>query len=391
VNRVELKMDEQRVDIFVEHRADSRWNCPVCEKVVGLYDHAQERVWRHLDSCQLQTFLHARVPRTGCPEHGIHKVKLPWAQTRSRFTLLMERMIIDVIGQCSTISGACGIMRVSWDEALGVMQRAVMRGQERKEAAVVKHVGVDEKAFRTGHSYLTVVCDLERSTVEYVSEDRTTDSLASYYASLNPSQRQGIEAVAMDLWEPYVQATVAGLPLAAGKIVFDRFHIMKQMNHAVDKVRLREHRELSQQDNGLLKGTKYWWLYAQENLPERYRQDFDAVRAQTLQTSRAWAIKEMLRNLWDYGTTAWAMKFFARWFGWAKRSRLTPVKKVADMIKSRIENVVSYCRHHITNGVAEGINSKIMTIKRKCCGFKNIDNFKTAIFFHCGGLDLYPL
>jgi transposase len=303
----------------------------------------------------------------------------------------MERMIIDVIGQCSTISGTCAIMRVTWDEAFGVMQRAVMRGQERKEAAVVKHVGVDEKAFRKGHSYLTVVCDLERSTVEYVSEDRTADSLASYYASLNQSQRQGIEAVAMDMWEPYVQATVAGLPLAAEKIVFDRFHILKQMNHAVDKVRLKEHRQLNREGSNLLKGTKHWWLYAQENLPQRFRDDFDAIRAQTLQTSRAWAIKEMLRNLWDYGTTAWAMKFFTRWFGWAKRSRLTPVKRVADMLKTRIENVVSYCRHHITNGVAEGLNSKIMTIKRKCCGFANLDNFKTAIYFHCGGLDLYPL
>ena len=391
VGRVELKTAEQRVDVFVEHRVGAQWNCPVCEKVVGLYDHTEERVWRHLDSCQLQTFLHARVPRTGCPEHGIHKVKLPWAQTRSRFTLLMERMIIDVIRHCSTISGACAIMRVSWDEAFGVMQRAVMRGQERKEAKVVKHVGVDEKAFRKGHSYLTVVCDLERATVEHLSEDRTTDSLAGYYAALSEAQRQGIEAVAMDMWEPYVQATLAGLPLAAEKVVFDRFHIMKQVNHAVDKVRLGEHRQLSRQGSDLLKGTKHWWLYARENLPERYRENFESIKSQNLQTSRAWAIKESLRSLWDYGTTTWAKKFFTRWFGWAKRSKLTPVKKVADMIKTRIDNVVSYCRHHISNGVAEGINSKIMTIKRKCCGFANVDNFKTAIYFHCGGLDLYPL
>lgn len=391
VSRVELNMAEQRVDIFVEHRAEARWNCPVCGKAAGLYDHSEERVWRHLDSCQFQTFLHARVPRTGCPEHGIRKVKLPWAQTRSRFTLLMERMIIDVIRHCSTISGACAIMRVSWDEAFGVMRRAVMRGQERKQAAVVKHIGVDEKAFRKGQSYLTVVCDLERATVEHVVEDRTIESLASYYASLSAEQREGIEAVAMDMWQPYVQATLAGLPLAREKIVFDRFHIMKQMNQAVDKVRLGEHRELRRGGSDLLKGTKHWWLYAEENLPERYRDDFEAVKARSLQTARAWAIKESLRSLWDYAGTTWARKFFARWFGWAKRSRLTPVKRVADMINARIDNVVSYCRHRITNGVAEGLNSKIMTIKRKCCGFANVDNFKTAIYFHCGGLDLYPL
>src|SRR5262245_26609841 len=266
-------MEQQRVDLFVEHRPDAVFHCPVCDQARPLYDHADERVWRHLDSCQLKTFLHARVPRTCCLEHGIHKVKLPWAQTRSRFTLLMERMIIDVIGQCSTIAGACAVMRVSWDEAFGVMNRAVIRGRERKEATIVTHVGVDEKAFRKGHSYLTVVCDLERSTVEYVAPDRTTESLAGYWASLSPTQRDGVEAVAMDMWEPYVQATLAGLPLAGEKIVFDRFHIMKQMNQAVDKVRLGEHRKLSRWGCDLLKGSKHWWLYAKENLPDRYRAD----------------------------------------------------------------------------------------------------------------------
>jgi hypothetical protein len=195
-------MGRRPVDIHVEHRPDAAFVCPVCSQQRPLYDHADARVWRHLDSCQLKTFLHARVPRTCCPEHGIHKVKLPWAQTRSRFTLLMERMIIDVILQCSTIEGACNIMRVSWDEAFGVMQRSFQRGQVRKQASVVRHLGVDEKAFRKGHSYMTVVCDLERATVEYVGDDRQTESLAGYYASLTPTQLQGIKAVAMDMWEP---------------------------------------------------------------------------------------------------------------------------------------------------------------------------------------------
>jgi transposase len=266
-----------------------------------------------------------------------------------------------------------------------------MRGQQRKQAGIVRQIGVDEKAFRKGHSYVTVVCDLERSTVEHVAEERTAQSLASYYASLSGPQREGIEAVAMDMWQPYVQATLEHLPGAAEKIVFDRFHIMKQMNQAVDRVRLAEHRQLSSRGSDLLKGSKHWWLYAQENLPERYRADFNELRQRNLRTSRAWAIKETLRKLWDYRSGAWARKFFGQWFGWAKRSKLKPVKSVADMIQSRLNNVLSFCRLQVTNGVAEGINSKIMTIKRKCCGFRNLENFKTAIYFHCGGLDLYPL
>jgi transposase len=391
VSRVELNTEQSRVDIWVDHRPEAKWCCPVCGKQVGLYDHTEERVWRHLDTCQLKTFLHARVPRTGCLEHGMRKVKVPWAETRSRFTLLMERLIIDVIRQCQTIAGACVLLRISWDEAFGVMERAVIRGQERKEASVVKYIGVDEKAFRRGHSYLTVVCDIEQSTVEYVTEDRTIESLGSYFASLSPAQRDGIEAVAMDMWEPYVQATKQALPLAEQKIVFDRFHIMRQMNDALDRVRQAENSRLSRRGCDLLKNTKHWWLYASENVPDRYRVSFGQLKAHNLQTSRAWAIKETLRELWGYRSITWAKKFFDKWFGWAKRSRLTPVKKVADMIHSRIWSVLSYCRHAVTNGVAEGLNSKIMTIKRKCCGFRNLENFKTSIYFHCGGLDLYPL
>ena len=155
-------------------------------------------------------------------------------------------------------------------------------------------------------------------------------------------------------------------------------------------VGLLEHRWLTSQGSDLLKGTKHWWLWAEENLPERYREDFEAVKAEHLQTGRAWAIKETLRRLWSYTSRTWARKFFARWFGWAKRSKLVPVKKVADTLKSHLPNLLSYCDHPITNGVAEGLNSLIMTIKRKACGFRNIENFKTAIYFFCGGLQLYP-
>jgi transposase len=390
VDRVELKVADKRVDVWVDHAAGQTWPCPQCQKLLPCRDHAEKRVWRHLDTCQFQTHLHARIPRVDCPDHGVLNVVVPWAEARSRFTLLMESLIIDVLQQCATVTGACELTGVSWDEAFGVMQRAVARGQLRKKALLIKHVGVDEKAFRKGHSYMTVVCDLERSTVEYVAEDRKTESLAGYYQRLNPAQMAALEAVAMDMWDPYVKATMENVPLAADKIVFDRFHIMKHMNHAVDKVRLQEHRQLTAEGDDLLKGTKHWWLYGYENVPDKHLRAFEVVRDQSVRTGRAWAIKETLRELWNYRSVAWARKFFKDWFGWARRSRLKPVKKVAAMLRDHLTNILTYCRHPITNGVAEGLNSKIMTIKRKACGYRSKENFKTAIYFFCGGLDLYP-
>jgi transposase len=139
-----------------------------------------------------------------------------------------------------------------------------------------------------------------------------------------------------------------------------------------------------------LKKTRYLWLTTEENLSEKQRPRFAALKDSDLKTARAWGIKENLRNLWTYATPGWAQRFFKEWYGWATRSRLEPVKKVAAMIQRRLENVTTYCKHFVTNAVAEGLNSKIMSIKRRAGGFRNSANFKTAIYFHCGGLSLYP-
>lgn len=390
VDQVELNVGDKRVDIHLAHQAGVTWGCPQCGRALSCHDHVAERTWRHLDTCQFQTLLHARLPRVKCPEHGVVQVAASWAERHSRFTLLFERWIIDVIDQCSTVSGACALLGIGWDQAFGVMERAVARGRARKAAEPIKHIGVDEKAFRKGHSYMTVVCDLEAGTVEHVAEERTTQSLGEYFASLTDEQRSGIEAVAMDMWPAYIKATHEHVPLAAEKIVFDRFHIVKLLNEAVDQVRRRENKTLRGEGDDTLVGTKHLWLYNEENVPDKRAARFNRIKDSNLKTARAWAIKETLRNLWDYRSSAWARKFFAKWFGWARRSQLEPIKKVAMTLKRHLDNILTYCKHRVTNGVAEGLNSKIMSIKRKARGHRNKENFKTAIYFFCGGLDLYP-
>ena len=156
IARVELNTTEERVDLWAEHGA-TRWACPECAASLPCWDHAPERTWRHLDTCQCQTYLHARIPRVNCPTHGVRQVHLPWADARARFTALMKRLVIDAILQCSTLTDACRLLRITWDAAWGVMDRAVTRGRARKAARPVRYLGVDEKAFRKGHSYHAVV------------------------------------------------------------------------------------------------------------------------------------------------------------------------------------------------------------------------------------------
>ena len=388
VANVELKVKEQRVDVWAEH-SDSLWPCAECGKTLPLYDHAPERSWRHLDSCQFMTYLHARIPRVDCPEHGVRQIRVPWAEPKSRFTILFERLAIDVLKEADVL-GAARVLRISWDEAWHIIERAVARGQARKQKRSVRRIGVDEKSAAKGHDYLTIVCDLDEATVEYIGDDRKQDSLDPYFHQLTPEQRDAVEAVAMDMWEPYVRSVNAHLRGAAEKIVFDKFHIIRHLVEAVDRVRRREHRAQAATGDSPLSGTKYLWLYSEENLPEKHRDRFESLRAADLKTARAWALKEVLRALWGYGSRGWAARFFARWYFWATHSRLKPMIEVARMIKRHLANVLTYFTQRVTNAVSEGLNSKIQTIKKRAYGFRNREHFKLAIYFHCGGLDLYP-
>jgi transposase len=390
VDHVELSVKEQRVDVYAWHTDSLLWPCPECGAELPVNDHAAERVWRHLDSCGFATYLHARAPRVACSRDGVRQVALPWAEPRSRFTALFETFAIDVLKE-TDVKGACRILHLTWDEAWAILERAVARGQTRKEHRVPALLGVDEKAAQKGHRYLTIVSDLERGTVEYLANERRQDSLDGYFAPLAAEERASIKAVAMDMWEPYVNSVRSYLPDPDEKIVFDKFHIMKHMGEAVDTVRKGEHRALSASGSSLLARSKYLWLYAAENLPERHRARFSELRSENLRTGRAWAIKESLRVLWHYVRRGWALQFFKSWYFWATHSRLRPVIAMARMLKRRLDGVLNYfSAARITSAVAEGLNSKVQTVKKMAYGFRNTEHFKTAIFFHCGGLQLYP-
>ena len=389
VSRVELSVDGGRVDVWAGHPRRTRFTCPACERELPVYDHAEERSWRHLDSCAFFTYLHARVPRVECPEHGVHQSRVPWAEPMSRFTSLFERLAVDVLRECD-VEGACRILRVSWDEAWGITERAVARGLLRRGTVAPVHLGVDEKAAGRGQDYITVISDVDAGTVVHITDERKEASLDAYFDTLAPEQLACIKAVAMDMWEPYANSVRANLTDADNKIVFDRFHIMKHMGTAVDTVRKAENRSLVAEGNDALKGTKYLFLYSAENLPERHAERFGALRNSDLTTARAWAIKEDLRWLWDYIRRGWAEKHWQRWYFWATHSRIQPVIDVAKMIKRHYEGVMTFFAHRLTSATAEGLNSRIQAIRVQARGYRNREHFKTAIYFHLGGLDLYP-
>jgi transposase len=288
------------------------------------------------------------------------------------------------------VTGVHRLTGASWDAVWAVLTRAVARGLARKPRRLPTRLGIDEKALGKGQRYETVVVDLARGTVEAVLDDRSQAALETYYRQFTAAELQGIQAIAMDMEAHYIQATLACVPGAATKLVFDKYHVVRTVTTAVDDVRRQEHKALQAEDDRRLKGTKYLWLWNAENVPAWRRAEFEALKRAALKTSRAWAIKEALRPFWHYTSPTWAAKYFAAWYFWATHSRLVPMIKAAKTLKRHLPNLLTYFTHRITNALSEGINSKIQTFKLMACGYRNREHYRTAILFHCGGLDLYP-
>jgi transposase len=390
VERVELKLECGEVDVYLEHRKEAVWHCPECGRECPLHDHTPERTWRHLDTCQYQTLLCAATPRTNCPEHGAHAVHLPWAEPLSRFTLLFERLAIDWL-QAASQKAVSQRLGLSWDEVHGIMERAVARGLKRRAAEPIPRIGVDEKAFCKGHNYATLVTDLDLGRVLYVAADRKQTSLDAFWGTLTTEQLASIEGVAMDMWDPYENSVRQHVPDAEEKIVYDKFHVAKQLGDAVDSVRRAENKALRAEGDERLTGSKYQWLRNPDNFTHEQWREFRELRTSNLKTARAWALKEQAMVLWDYTYEGSARKHFAWWYRWATHSRLKPMVDKARMLKSRLPNILTYLKHGITNATSESLNSKIQWVKYTARGFRNFQNFITAIYFHCGGLNLAPI
>lgn len=179
IAKVVLSKEKQRVDIYVEYSKGFAFPCPECERLCSVYDHMREREFRHLNACQTATFIHVRLPRIECPEHGVLQIVSGLGEDNSSMTHEFERLVLDLEQECSTDS-VCRLLDMNWHPCWGVMERAVERGKERKAHRIPERIAVDEKSFSNGHRYETLAYDTDSGTVEYVRDKRDQNSLEEY-------------------------------------------------------------------------------------------------------------------------------------------------------------------------------------------------------------------
>jgi len=389
VSDIRLSLAARRVVVVVEPVAGTPLPCPECKRACGVHDH-RKRSWRHLDTCQLQTVIEANVPRVNCPEHGVHLVRVPWAEPGSGFTALFEAMVIAWLGE-ACIKAVSDLVGLSWDQVDGIQQRAINRGLDRRKPTTMRSVGIDETSYQKHHEYVTVITDRDRGVVLEVLEDRKKETVDEWLKSLDERQRRAIRTVTMDMWEAFINAFREHIPDADRKICFDRFHIASYFGKAVNQVRIDEHKRLKA-DGGdsELTGTMHQWLRNAQRTDNRSRVWFMELTRSTLKTARAWAIKEQAGMLWDFTSRTWAEKGWRQLLGWIDRCRLAPVKKVGAMVKEHLWGILNAVVASANNAIGESLNARIQKIKAIACGYRNRTRFRRAILFHLGGLDLMP-
>lgn len=385
VTEVQLDQQRQCVETFVVY--DAAGSCPICGVAATKHDH-RERRWRHLDIYQYQAFVIARVPRVDCPEHGVQQLPVPWAEKSGNFTALFERLVISLLAETS-ISGVAKLTKLSWDEVDGIMRRAVVRGLQRRENRVLRKIGIDEKSVKKRHVYFTIVTDLERNEVVWIGRGRSRKSLDAFWEALSAQARSEIEWIAMDMHEPYFRSTLAYVSDAEKKIVFDKFHVMQLLSHAVDQTRRSLAREGTENRNGL-KHSRFLWLHAREHLTLEQNIQLVKIASRYIRLAIAWGQKEHFSEFWKAETETAARAFFTDWFERVKQTFNEPMIKAAKTLSRYFDNVVTYIVSKVTNAASESMNSRIQLLKFRSRGFRNPARFERAILFHCGGLDMNP-
>jgi transposase len=393
VEDVKLDLAGKKVEVRVVVKEGTKWAEDGKLLPIAGYE---ERIWRHLDTMQLETIITARVPRVAWIEEGedgVRKkstkmVRVPWAEPGSRWTLAFEAFAIQVFLACGSINEAAEWLRLDWRAANRIMTRAVERGEARRELDEIAYLGIDEKSFRKGHRYGSLINDLDQGRVLEVVETRTTEAAVAALKTLPPAVLEKVKAVAMDMSAAYASAVRTTCPQA--EIVYDKFHVSALFGKAVDGVRREEHARLTASGDTTLKGTRFTWLFQPGNLSEERFLSFKQLVERELKTAKAWHHKTLFNEFWNQRSVTSAKRFFTNWYKRSVRSKIKQVVEVAKTLKRHLQGLLAYMNHRITNALSESLNSRIQTLKNSARGFHRFDAFRIRILFFLGGLDLQP-
>lgn len=370
-----------------------RWKmprCGECRQLAPGYDHSEPRRWKHLPWGRNTIWLAYTPRRVNCPRCGVRTEYVPWAPHKSRFTWDFEELVA-YLAQITDKTHVSRLMGISWEAVDAIVERVVARRLDPGRLDGLAFIGVDEFSYRKRHRYVTVVVDHARQRVVWAAKGRSAETLKSFFDLLGPERVKQIAYVTMDMSGGYIKAVQDAIPDADKKIVFDRFHVQRLASDAVDEVR-RSMMRLVQgtEEARAIKHTRFVLLKKPSSLTKDEKTRLSEVQRSNQRLYRAYLLKETLASALNYRQPKRAEDALHDWLSWASRSRLPAFVRAARTIRKYFDGVIGYVRTRLTNGLVEGINTRLRMIARRAFGFHSAAALIAMLFLTNGGIQLEP-
>ena len=383
VSSSEFNLDQKRLDIKIDFLRGSTFSCPDCNRAdLKAYD-TVEKTWRHMDFFQHQSYLTARVPRVECPDCGVHLINnIPWARRDSGFTLLFEAMIMTLV-KSMPVKTLAAFIGEHDTRIWRILHHYVDKGREQADHSKVRHVGVDETSSKRGHNYVSLFVDLEKAQILFATDGKDHSTVKRFQEDLiaHKGDPKLISEFCSDMSPSFIKGVTDYFPEA--HLTFDKFHIMKIINEAVDEVRRQEQKERPE-----LAKTRYIWLKNKDNLTSLQIATLEKLQVKklNLKTSRAYHIRLNFQDFFQQPVEM-AESFLNKWYFWATHSRLEPIKQAAYTIKRHWDGVLRWFHSKVSNGMLEGFNSLVQSAKARARGYRTNRNFIAMIYLIGGKLN----
>jgi transposase len=389
ISAINFDYENRKLDIHLDFEKGSEFEYTLEDGSTGTgkaYD-TVEKTWRHLNFFQHECYLHARVPRIRREDNSIRLIKTPWEGKMKGFTLLFEALALQLCTAMPVLK-ASQIMSVSDDKLWDMLHRYVGEAVDQMDLSELKVMGLDETSKAKGHDYITLFVNLMTKRVVYITEGKDSGTIADFvdFLTSHGGDAEQITDVSSDMSRAFIKGIQENLPNA--EITFDKFHILKIINEAVDKVRRQEAKEQE-----TLKNTRYIFLKNNSNLSAKQRAKLEELKMSklNLKSLRAMHIRENFQEIYhSVGMEEFEIKL-KKWYFWATHSRLEPIKEAAYTIKRHWAGVLKWWESKINNGVLEGLNSVIQAAKAKARGYKLSRNLIIIAYLLAGDIDLASL
>ena len=382
-----VETTEDSMIVFIDRMGERLLRCGVCRlRCLQVHSVRKERKWQDLAMRQSRLILCYRPRRVECPRCGIRVEDFPWAEPWARVTRALGNAVARLGRELSWL-GTARQYGLNWKTVAGIVKRAVRYGLRHRKRPPVHVIGIDEVSRRKGQVYLTVVYDLERRVLLWVGEDRTEEAVKKFFTEEMGRRRCGtLQVVCMDMWSAYANLVREHAPQA--QILFDRFHIVKHLQEAVDQVRRSEMQRLSGEEKVTFKSTRWLLLKNPWNLTGEQKERLSTLVRWNTPIVRAYYLKESFQLFWEYRQPKRAQEHLQKWMNSAMRSRLEPFKTFVRMLRSHLDGILPWTKLRLSNGAVEGMNNKIKSISHRSFGFRSAQYFIAAIYHCCARLPL---